>query len=185
MGDWQPKRDENTGTGRGVSEATLKKYYDSLKGKNRFAFILTVGVFDADFSDTQPAHNYGDILLWSLGTRKGNEIENYSGWTKGSIETMVSLIQKEKAPRNVTMLWEDDGRHLFNSTFKGKKLSYDIWISVSTPNSTNVQVFTLSLGDCHVTGVGAEYHTLDKKNTKFTRINSTCSGDVELKPVSK
>ena len=62
MGDWQPKRDENTGTGRGVSEATWKKYIDSLKGKNRFAFILTVGVFKPDFSDAEPASNYGKNL---------------------------------------------------------------------------------------------------------------------------
>ena len=184
MGDWQPKRDENTGTGRGVSEATWKKYIDSLKGKNRFAFILTVGVFKPDFSDAEPASNYGDILLWSLGPRKGAEIENHSGWTKGSVETMVSLIQKEKAPRQITMLWEDDGRHLFSSTFKGKKLNYDIWISLSTPDSTSVQIFTLRLTDCRIISVGTEYHVLDKKNTKFTRINSTCSGTVELKPSS-
>ena len=186
MGDWQPKRDDNAGTGRGASEATWKKYVDSLKGKHLFTFILSVGVFNPDFSDVEPASNVGRLLLSSLGTRKGNEIENYSaGWVKGSVETMVSLIQKEKAPRPITMVWEDDGRHLFTSTFKGKKLNYEIWISVGTPEKADVQIFTLTLNDCHITGVGQEFHKIDNKNTKFTRINSTCSGTVELKPASQ
>ena len=186
MGDWQPKRDENTGTGRGVSEATWQKRLESLKGKHLFTFVLTVGVFDKDFSDVQPARNFGQLFLWSFGARKGNEIANFGDpWVKGSIETMVSLIEKAKAPRPVTMSWEEDGRGLFTSTFKGKKLNYEIRVTVGTADKVDVQSFTLTLTDCHITGVISEVHQIDKKSTKFQRINSTCSGTVELKPVSQ
>src|SRR5215468_6723038 len=115
MGDWAPKRDDDLGTGRGNGEAKWKKYLDERKGKNRFDMILAVGLFDASFSNDEPARNFGNLWLWSFGVRKGRELENYDGWTKGSVETIVSLVQAEKEPRAITMLFEDDGRHLFNS----------------------------------------------------------------------
>ena len=180
MGDWQPKRDDDLGTGRGNSQTKWNKYLADRKGKNRFDFLLTVGVYNPDFSDVGPARNFSNLWLWSFGVCKGRELENWDGWIKGSVETMVSLIQREKPPREVTMVWEDDGRNLFNS-FRGKKLDYDLLISVSTPGTVNVSKFKITLKNCHITSIYHEFHTIDNKKTKFVRIDSTCSGDVELK----
>lgn len=182
MGDWQVKRDD-LGTGRGNSDAKWQKYLNDRKGKNLFDLMLAVGVFDPDFSNVQPARNFGNLWLWSFGARKGSELENYGEWTKGSVETIVSIIKKEKAPRQITMLWENDGRSLF-SAFKGKKLNYEIAINVHTPGSLDVAHFILTLDECHITSVSPEFHKIDKKSTKFLRINSTCSGNVELKTTS-
>lgn len=176
MGDWQPKRDDDNGTGRGNSDKKWDKYLADRKGMNRFDIALGIGVIEPDFSTTQPAKNFGGLWLNSFGVRKGREILSFGDWTKSSVESIVSLVRNEKAPRPITMLWSGDGRKNFFNGFKGKKLILEIDFSMSTPGSINVLHYKLTLNDCHITSVSPDYHKVDKTMTKFDRINATCGG---------
>jgi hypothetical protein len=173
MNDWYPTREQ------GNAAKLWDKHLDSLKGKNRFDIKLSMGEFDPDFSTTQPQRNFGGLFLHSFGVRKGREIFSFGDWTKGNVESMITVIRNDKAPRDITWLWMNDGRKNFFDSFKGKKLVLELDFTVATPGTVNILHYHLKLNDCHIKRVSPEYHTIDKKSVKLERISATC-GSLEF-----
>jgi hypothetical protein len=168
MNDWYPTRDDQKAAQK------WDKHLASLKGKNRFDIKMSIGVFDPEFSKTQAFSNFGNLFLSSFGKCQGRELLSFGDWTKGSVENIVTLIKREKTPRHISWLWQNDGRKDFFRTFRGKRLSLELDFSVSTPGSVNVLHYTLKLNDCHITGVGQEFHKIDKSMVKFDRVYAKC-----------